>query len=50
MIQEREASRVVLDPALSHGLAYAEAGRVMPVGDAIARLEGKYQSMARKPD
>lgn len=47
LIQEREARLAVLDNALARGLADAEAGRVRPAADVIARLEGKYQAAGR---
>jgi antitoxin ParD1/3/4 len=47
LIQEREARLAVLDQALAKGIADAEAGRTKPAGDALARLEAKYEAMAR---
>lgn len=47
LIQEREARLQVLDQAIARGLADAEAGRVKPVADVVARLEAKYQGMGR---
>jgi antitoxin ParD1/3/4 len=46
LIQERETRFSVLDQALARGLADAEAGRVKPMSDVVARLEAKYQSMS----
>jgi antitoxin ParD1/3/4 len=46
LIQERETRLSVLDQALARGLADAEAGRVKPMSDVVARLEAKYQSMS----
>jgi antitoxin ParD1/3/4 len=45
LIQEREARLSVLDQALARGLADAEAGRIKPLSDVVARLEAKYQAM-----
>lgn len=45
LIQERETRLSVLDQALARGLADAEAGRVKPMSDVVARLEAKYQAM-----
>jgi antitoxin ParD1/3/4 len=47
LIQEREARLAVLDQALAKGIADAEAGRTKPAGDVLARLEAKYEAMAR---
>lgn len=44
LIQERETRLSVLDQALARGLADAEAGRVKPMSEAVARLEAKYQA------
>ena len=46
LIQERETRLSVLDQALARGLADAEAGRVKPMSDVVARLEAKYQSVS----
>lgn len=46
LIQERETRLSVLDQALARGLADAEAGRVKPVSEVVARLEAKYQAMS----
>ena len=46
MIQKLETRLSVLDQALARGLADAEAGRVKPMCEIVARLEGKYQSMS----
>lgn len=46
LIQEREARLSVLDQALARGLADAEAGRIKPMSDVVARLEAKYQAMS----
>ncbi|PZQ96208.1 MAG: type II toxin-antitoxin system ParD family antitoxin [Cereibacter sphaeroides] len=43
LIQEREARLTVLDQALARGIADAEAGRVKPLVNVVARLEAKYQ-------
>ena len=37
----------VLDQALARGLADAEAGRVKPLADVTARLEGKFAGADR---
>lgn len=42
LIQERETRLAVLDQALARGIADAEAGRVKPMADVVARLEAKY--------
>lgn len=46
LIQERETRLSVLDQALARGLADAEAGRIKPMSDVVARLEAKYQAMS----
>jgi len=46
LIQERETRLSVLDQALARGLADAEAGRVKPMSEVVARLEAKYQAMS----
>ncbi len=42
LIQERETRLAVLDQALARGVADAEAGRVEPMADVVARLERKH--------
>lgn len=44
MIQERETRLAVLDQALARGLGDAEAGRMRPASEVLARLEAKYQA------
>ncbi|WP_286158946.1 type II toxin-antitoxin system ParD family antitoxin [Methylobacterium sp. Leaf456] len=39
--KEREARLRTLDAALAEGIADAEAGRVMPVGEAFARIRAE---------
>ena len=50
LIQERETRLSVLDQALARGLADAEAGRVMPMSDVLARLETRYSGTSRVLD
>ncbi|PZX36943.1 antitoxin ParD1/3/4 [Roseinatronobacter thiooxidans] len=47
LIQEREAWLAVLDQALARGIEDAEAGRVKPLADVVARLERKYEGAGR---
>lgn len=44
LIQEREARLVLLDQAIARGVADAEAGRVSPASEVLARLEAKFQA------
>lgn len=46
LIQEREARLAVLDQALARGLSDADAGRLTPAGNVLARLEARYQAMS----
>lgn len=48
LIQEREARLAVLDQALARGLSDAEAGRVSPAAEVLARLEARYQDRSAK--
>lgn len=50
LIQERETRLSVLDQALARGLVDAEAGRVMPMSDVLARLEIRYSGTSRVLD
>lgn len=47
LIQERETRLVVLDAAISRGLADAEARRLKPAAQVFDRLEARYRAMAK---
>jgi antitoxin ParD1/3/4 len=41
LVQEREARLAALDAAIERGIADADAGRVMPLDEAFARLRDR---------
>jgi antitoxin ParD1/3/4 len=41
LVQEREAKLAALDAAIARGIADADAGRVMPIDEAFARLRDR---------
>ena len=45
---ERERKLKALDEAIAKGLADAEAGRMIPLEEALSRLEAKYLGLAEK--
>lgn len=50
LVQEREARMAVLDQTLARALADAEAGRVKPMSEVVARLEARYLGTGNAPE
>jgi antitoxin ParD1/3/4 len=46
LVQERESRLAALDAAIAAGRADVAAGRVIPIEDAIDRLEAKFAAAA----
>ena len=48
LIEEREARLAALDAALARGVAVADAGRVLPIGEAFERLRARLDVPAHR--